>query len=238
VTVRIAMWSGPRNISTAMMRSWEARGDCFVSDEPLYGYYLAATGLEHPMGGAVMASLPNRWQDATQAMLAERPEPVWYQKHMTHHLLGEVDRGWLSGLRHAFLIRDPRAVAASYVQRRGTVTAGDLGFLQQADLFEYVTGALGQMPVVIDAADVLRDPAGTLSALCEALGVPWTDRMLSWPAGRRDTDGVWASHWYDRVEASTDFAPYAPRESEVPDWLESVVDAITPAYERLALHKL
>jgi hypothetical protein len=232
MTVRVAMWSGPRNISTAMMRSFGARPDTTVVDEPLYAHYLAETGLAHPGREEILASQPRRWADAVAGLLAPLDTDVFYQKHMTHHLLPVIGRDWLGEVANAFLIRDPAHVVASYAKVRGEPTLEDLGYPQQVEIFRAHGGP------VVDAADVLRDPAGTLSALCAALGVPWDPAMLSWPAGPRDTDGVWAPHWYAAVERSTGFGPYDPRPAEVPAQLAPLVERARPLYEELADRRL
>lgn len=226
------MWSGPRNISTAMMRSFGARPDTLVVDEPLYAHYLAETGIDHPGRAQVIASQPRRWQDAVAGLLAPVDAGVYYQKHMTHHLLPQVGREWLGRVRNAYLIRHPAHVVASYAKVRGEPTLADLGYPQQVEIFRAHGGP------VVDAADVLADPAGTLPALCAALGIAWDPAMLSWPAGRRATDGVWAPHWYAAVEASTGFAPYDPTPPVVPAHLAALVESATPLYEELAAHRL
>lgn len=236
MTVRVAMWSGPRNISTAMMRAWEHRGDCAVSDEPLYAHYLAHTGLDHPGRDQVVQAGETDWRAVVGTLLGPAPggQPVWYQKHMAHHLLPHVDRGWIVGLRNVLLVRDPRAVVASYVKARAEVAAEDIGLPQQAALYDQLCEA-GAPPPVIDAADFLQAPAAHLRALCEWLGIPFTDRMLHWPAGPRESDGVWAPHWYARVRASTGFE--APGGDARPPCLDGaaarVADACMPHYERL-----
>jgi hypothetical protein len=205
--VRIAMWSGPRNISTAMMRSFEARGDSAVTDEPFYAAYLHRTGIRHPMREAVIASQSIVPRDVAAMLVGPVPggKPVWYQKHMTLHLLDDFDRGWLTRVRNAFLIREPRAVLASYASKRADVNLADIGFVQQRELFDAVADRAGRAPPVVDAADILANPAATLEKLCAALDVPYTAAMLRWPAGRRPTDGVWAPAWYQAVERSTGF---------------------------------
>jgi hypothetical protein len=232
MTVRVAMWSGPRNISTAMMRSFGARSDSLVVDEPLYAHYLLATGLDHPARDEVIASQPHTWQEATADLLRPVDAAVYYQKHMTHHLLPVVGRGWLAQVSNAYLIRDPAAVVASYAKVRGEPTLDDLGYPQQAEIY----GSFGGP--VVDAADVLRDPRGTLSALCAALGIEFEAAMLEWPPGRRDTDGVWAPHWYAAVEQSTGFGPFNPAPPEVPERLRHLVDAARPYYEELSANRI
>ena len=237
---RIAMWSGPRNISTAMMRSFGARPDTAVVDEPFYAAYLARTGADHPMVAEVLASQPNDWREVVAALLGPVPEgkPVWYQKHMTHHMLPEFDRGWLRQVRNAFLVRAPEAVLASYVRKRAAVTLADIGIVQQRELFEREAERLGAAPPVVDAAGILADPARVLARLCAALGIGYTDAMLSWPAGRRATDGVWAPAWYAAVERSTGFET-APHETvALTPGLQRVADAARPHYEAMAAHRL
>jgi Sulfotransferase domain len=230
------MWSGPRTVSTALMRSFGNRADTVVVDEPLYGYYLARTGVDHPGRAEIIASMSADWHEVL-GQLARSPVPegksVYYQKHMTHHLLPEVDRSALSGLRHAFLIRDPRQLLASYARVRSAPVLADLGLEQQAEIFSAFGGP------VIDSADILRDPRAALEALCDALGIGFTEAMLSWPAGPRDTDGVWAPYWYDSVWRSTGFGPYRqPARDELPPELANLAAQCQPFYEQLAAHRL
>lgn len=239
--VRIAMWSGPRNVSTAMMRSFGARPDTAVVDEPFYAAYLAGTGIVHPMNAEVLASQPNDWRDVVNSLLGPVPgnKPVYYQKHMTHHMIESFGRDWLGAVRNAFLIRDPAAVLASYVRKRGGVTLADIGIVQQRELFDREAGRLGAAPPVVEGVDVLADPAAMLARLCSALGIEYTDAMLSWPTGRRDTDGAWAPAWYNAVERSTGFeAPSSRSVIELPDELRRIADDARPHYEALAAHRL
>jgi hypothetical protein len=233
---RIAMWSGPRTVSTALMRSFENRPDTQVVDEPLYAFYLANTSVDHPGRAEIIASMPADWREVL-AQLARAPLPdgksVYYQKHMTHHLLPQVERTAFAGLRHAFLIRNPRQLLASYAKVRSAPTLADLGLAQQAEIFAAFGGP------VIDSADILRDPRAALEALCDALSIGFDPAMLSWPPGPRPTDGVWARYWYDRVWRSTGFGPY--RESGGDDLspeLESLAAQCQPFYQELAAHRL
>lgn len=240
--VRICMWSGPRNISTAMMRAFENRPDCAVSDEPFYAAYLAETGLDHPMRNEVLTSQPTDWRAVATALAGPAPggAAVWYQKHMTHHMLDGFGLDWADGAVNAFLIRDPARVLASYVVKRGEVTLADIGVERQRDLFEREADRLGAPPPVVEGRDVLADPAGTLGRLCAALGIAFDPAMLAWPAGPRDSDGVWAPAWYDAVERSTGFGP-PPDETAPPvlsDDLRRIADAARPHYERLVAFRL
>ncbi|HEV2934613.1 MAG TPA: hypothetical protein VGY96_15880 [Streptosporangiaceae bacterium] len=232
---RIAMWSGPRTVSTALMRAWENRPDTVVSDEPLYAFYLDRTGIDHPGRDAVIASQPTDWR-VVLARLTGAPLPsgatIGYAKHMTHHLLPEVDRAALAGLRHAHLIRDPRELLASYARVRTEPTVADLGLAQQAEIFETFGGP------VVDSRDLLADPEGILRALCHALGVPFDGRMLAWPPGPRDSDGVWAPYWYDSVRASTGFAAYHPPAEPLPARLEPLADRCMPYFSRLHRYRI
>jgi hypothetical protein len=232
---RIAMWSGPRTISTALMRAFENRPDTVVTDEPLYGFYLARTQIPHPGREEIITSMPTDWPEVLR-QLTELPLPpgktVYYQKHMTHHLLPEVDRGALRALRHAFLIRDPRQLLASYARVRSAPVLADLGLEQQVEIFGRFGGP------VVDAADILRRPGPMLAALCAALEVPFDPAMLSWPAGPRDSDGVWAPHWYERVWRSTGFRPYRETAAELPSPLEPLAAACQPFYQEMAAHRL
>ena len=240
--IRIAMWSGPRNISTAMMRSFENRADTAVVDEPFYAAFLAATGIDHPMREESLASQSQDWREVVESLLGPVPNgrPVFYQKHMTQHMVPGFGRDWIAKMRNAFLIRAPEDVLLSYTQKREDVTLDDIGFVSQGELFEREAQRLGHAPPVVHADDVLSDPRSTLSKLCDALGIPFSEAMLSWPAGKRSTDGVWAPVWYGSVERSTGFAsqPKAEMRKPLADHLQRIADAARPHYERLASFRI
>jgi Sulfotransferase domain len=246
-TVRIAMWSGPRNISTAMMRAWGNRPDTTVIDEPFYAYYLERTGKKHPGAAAVIAAGETNL-DKIIASLTKDPLPsgkqILFQKQMTHHLLPEIDRGWIVDLANCFLIRNPREVILSYIKKNPDPSLEDLGFVQQREIFEFVRDRTksyrqtSSVPPVIDARDVLENPERTLRVLCDAIGVEFDKAMLSWPPGLRETDGIWAKYWYDAVARSTSFEPYKSREGNVPDNLREVYDKCRQCYEELYQHRL
>jgi len=240
MTIRIAMWSGPRNISTAMMRSWGNRPDTFVCDEPLYAHYLEQTGLDHPGAQEVIAHHESDWRVVVD-MLVGSPvhgRAIFYQKHMAHHLLPDMDRDWLSSLTNCFLIRDPREMVTSLIKRYADVTIEDTGLPQQVEIFETVRSNTGSVPPVLDARDVLTDPRGMLTRLCHALGVAFLDDMLTWPAGPRDTDGIWAKHWYDAVNESTGFKPFSPKNEPVPSELQPQLDQCMEYYNHLAAFRM
>jgi hypothetical protein len=237
MTIRVAMWSGPRNISTAMMRAFENRPDAVVVDEPFYAAYLAATGKAHPLRDKVLASQPQDWRVVARDLLAPRERPIFYQKHMTHHMLPGIDLDWMDACRNVFLVRAPEAVLASYAARRDEVALEDIGFVRQAELFDREAARLGRAPPVIDAADVLADPRGTLTALCAALAIPFREEMLVWPAGPRATDGAWAPAWYAAVERSTGFGPPGAT-GDLDDTLKRIAEAARPYYERLVRFRI
>jgi hypothetical protein len=237
---RIAMWSGPRNISTALLRSWENRPDTFVCDEPLYAHYLLETGADHPGSAEVIAHHESDWRKVVDWLTGPVPggKAVFYQKHMTHHLLPEVDRGWLDEVESCFLIREPREMITSLAKKLEAPTLRDTGLVQQVEIFERVRERTGKVPPVIDSRDVLEDPQGVLGRLCQVLGLDFLPEMLSWPPGRRETDGIWARHWYESVEASTGFQPYRPKPDPVPEELEDLHATCLTYYEAMSRHRL
>lgn len=237
--VRIAMWSGPRNLSTAMMRSFGARADTHCIDEPFYAAYLARTGLNHPMRAEILAA-----HEADPEVVARHltewtpPKPIFFQKHMTHHMVAGMPREWMGRVRNAFLIRHPARVLASYARKMESVDLEAVGFPQQAELFDQAANLTGEAPAVIDADDLLRDPPRMLAALCAKLGITFDAAMLSWKPGPKPEDGAWAPHWYDAIWASAGFA--APRDDapELPPPLARLSEQALPIYERLAAFKL
>ncbi len=234
MTIRLAMWSGPRNISTALMRSWENRPDCSVVDEPFYAYYLAQTNSPHPGFEQVLASQSQYYEDVAKQLASDACDtPLQYQKHMTQHMLTD-DLSWAEGFKHCFLIRDPAEVVMSYTKSRGECSAEDIGIIRQAELYQQLTELSGQEIPVIDSNDVLKAPKAMLRRLCDLLELPFYTEMLSWPAGKRDSDGVWAEHWYHSVENSTGFSPYKAKELTLTSAQQQVVDQVKPAFEFLA----
>jgi Sulfotransferase domain len=251
--VRIAMWSGPRNISTAMMRAWGNRADTAVIDEPFYAYYLERTGKTHPGADEVIAQGETDWRKVVAGLTGPIPNDkrIYFQKQMTHHLLPEIDREWIVDLANCFLIRDPREVILSYIKKNPEPELEDLGFVQQCEIFNFVREKVGtsrrevrgrrnvpSLPIVVDARDVLENPERILRILCDAIGVPFDVAMLSWPPGLRDSDGIWAKYWYDDVARSTSFQPYQPREGIIPNRLREIYERCRECYERLYQHRL
>lgn len=236
----LAMWSGPRNISTAMMRSWGSRDDTIVVDEPFYAFFLDRTGRDDPGREEVLRSQPLDWREVAANLTAPLPpgKQISYQKQMSHHLLPEVGYDWMAPLTHVFLIREPARMLSSLDGVLETPELRDTGMPQQGELFERLCQERGEAPPVIDARDVLQDPRGMLTVLCHAVGVEFQPAMLRWEAGPRPTDGVWGEHWYRTVVRSTGFMPYRERAVTLSPALEAINEACQPIYERLYAHRL
>ena len=235
MTVHICMWSGPRNLSTAMMRSFSSRADTFVSDEPFYGAYLRTTRDDQPMADQVIAAMDCDWHSVAQTLRGPCPDgsPVWYQKHMSHHMEGPVTIADFPDARHAFLIRDPRRVAASYAAKRSAIRPEHLGTARQRRYFEMIADRAGSAPPVIDSDAVLADPAGHLAKLCARLGLTWDPAMLHWRVGPHPQDGIWEAHWYDAVNASTGFGPPAGALPDLPAEYAVVAESCMADYHAM-----
>jgi len=223
------------------MRAWENRTDTVVVDEPLYAYYLERTGKDHPNAAEVIAHGETDWRKVVVG-LTKDPIPsvkrIFFQKHMTHHLLPEIDRAWIVDPMNCFLIRDPREVILSYIKKNPHPALEDLGFVQQCEIFNFVRERTNSVPPVIDADHVLKNPEKMLRLLCGAIGVDFDEAMLSWPPGLRETDGIWAKHWYDAVARSTSFEPYKPREGHVPNSLRAIYERCQECYNQLYQYRL
>ncbi len=228
-TKRICLWSGPRNVSTALMYAFAQRQDTQVIDEPLYAHYLYVTGASHPGSAEVMASMSTDGAAVVQdVILGPCEKPVLFMKQMAHHLVA-IDRGFLQGTVNVLLIRDPRDMLPSLAKILDTPTLADTGLRVQAELLSELRG-LGQSPPVLDARLLLENPSGVLRALCEQVGIPFDAGMLSWPTGGHPADGVWARYWYGNVHRSTGFAPYRRKLEGVPLGLRDVLEACLEYY--------
>ena len=234
----LAMWSGPRNISTAMMYAFGNRPDCTAWDEPFYAFSLVHHGNDHPMRAEIIAANDSNWDSLVARCLGPAEKPLFYQKHMTHHMLKGYDRSWINGLTNAFLVRSPERVLASYTKKWSDVSLRDIGFVEQAEIFEQVADHLGHAPPVVDADDVLADPRAILARLCAACGIIFDDAMLKWEAGPKPFDGVWAPHWYNAVWASTGLSRPEPKPVELPAALQKIADTARPWYEKMRPYRL
>ncbi len=237
------MWSGPRNLSTALMRAFSSRPDTAVLDEPFYAHYLRESGIAHPGREQVMASYENDWRRVVDHIAGPVPgrKSIWYQKHMAHHMLPHIDSQRLidgGQLVHAFLIRDPAEVITSYTKVYPNMTLAETGLPYQVDLFAQAKRATGSIPAVVDAKDILIDPKRVLGRLCETLGIEFTEQMLSWKAGPHPDDGNWAPYWYQHVYQSTGFEKYRARDEPLPAQFKSMCDEAMRLYDVLASHRL
>lgn len=232
--MRIAMWSGPRNLSTAMMYAFGNRPDFAVWDEPFYAPYLATTGSDHPMKDDIIAAHETDPTKVVARCIGSIPgeKPHFYMKQMPHHMVDSMPMDWAKDCVNIHLIRHPARVIASYGAKRDTVTASDIGFAQQAAMFDKIGG------LVIDSADIRDNPEEMLHLMCDAIGLPFDPAMLHWPAGGSDDDGIWAAHWYGAVHKSTGFAgPEGPLPVLSGRDAELLASAL-PHYDRLAREKI
>lgn len=230
----IAMWSGPRNLSTAMMYSFAQRDDCKVIDEPFYAAYLSATGIEHAMHKEIILHGEKNPENVAESCAKEGLElPIFYQKHMTKHMLPSIDRGWIHKVCNVFLIRDPARVIASYHAKQQDPELSDIGVKEQLEIFDIVSQKEGEPPTVIDSADILAAPEVMLRALCNAIDIEFQPAMLSWSSGPKEYDGVWAPHWYKSVWQSNGFAVPETRSVQVPEHLLGLLETANLYYEQL-----
>ena len=237
---RIAMWSGPINISTALLRSWGNREDTFVNDEPLYAAFLNETGFDHPIAEEIVDYYETDWRKVVAGLTGEIPrgKTIYYQKHMAHHLLPGMGREWFDSLENCFLLRHPAEMLTSLIKILPEPGLADTGLPQQLELFSKVQEQTGRRPPVLDSRDVLENPERLLRLLCEEIGIDFSSAMLSWEPGKRDTDGIWAPHWYAEGEKTTSFRPYIPKEEEVPGEFGTVLKECMEIYEELYQHRL
>lgn len=238
--IRIAMWSGPRNISTAMMRAWESRSDTFVVDEPFYPYYLSKTDVDHPGRKEIIESGELDEGVVSNGLISDTKgdSSIYYQKHITHHLLPSVSREWMKKVVNCFLIRDPKDMIISYSKVHSELNIHLLGLNEQYEIFEYVKKITGDVPPVIDSMDVLMNPREVLSKLCDRIGVIFSEEMLSWSKGERDTDGIWGKHWYKNVIDSTGFNTYKEKEEDIPDKYVELYEECSKIYDSLYKYRI
>ncbi len=222
-----------------MMRAWASRADCQVVDEPFYAHYLLKTGYDHPGAAEVIAAYETDWRQVIKNLLADDGgAPIRFHKHMTQHMLPQIDRKWLERVSSFFLIRDPRRMLLSFSRVIPNPSLDQTGLPQQLELFNAVRAMTGSVPPVIEARAILRDPERSLRRLCGALELPFDPAMLSWESGRRTSDGIWAKHWYKRVESSTGFAPYAEDDSPLPAKMRALQAECQGIYDQLARHRI
>ena len=237
--IRIAMWSGPRSISTALMRSFENRPDTFVTDEPFYAHYLKKTGIDHPLRNEVMENNNTDWNRVANEIIGTIPKgkDIWYQKHMAQHIFPGCDMKWVGKLQNCILIRNPRKVIYSYSKKYEISSISQLGYNQQINLFNMLN-EMGAPPLILDADDILKNPKQMLKLLCEKLSIQFYDKMLTWPSGKRESDGIWGQHWYGSVEASNGFLPYTKEKGDLPNKYKDIYKACLESYQQLHSHQI
>ncbi len=238
-TTRISLWSGPRNISTALMYSFAQRADTLVFDEPLYGYYLEHSPAKtyHPGADEIIASMDTNGQNVVDMMCGPHDKPVAFFKNMTHHILPELDLSFLKNLVNVILTRDPVEMIPSFAKVIDQPKISDIGYAQHVELLEKME-EMGIKPIVLDSKQVLLTPKSTLSNLCDRIGIPFDEHMLHWQPGARPEDGIWAKYWYSNVHESVGFQPYKPKETPFPDHLKPLLEECIPYYEKLKEYAL
>ena len=238
--IYIAMWSGPRNISTALMRSFENRPDCHVSDEPFYAHFLHKTRVNHPMREEVIATGNTNWDQVVREITGpiQNGKNIWYQKHMAHHNLPGAELQWTGKVQNCFLIRHPKEVILSYSKKYNIKSIHQLGYPQLTELYQMLHQKNSEPPIILDSTDVLSDPESILSLFCNELGIPFYTEMLSWPSGSRKTDGIWGQHWYNDVETSTGFQPYEEKKEVLPPDYQAIYEECMEHYQLLYTHRL
>ena len=214
--MRIACWSGPRNISTALMRSWSSRDDTFVSDEPFYAYYLKEKQLKHPMYKEIIKHYPNRYKDVITSLTSEIPndKQYWYQKHMAHHLIDLSNIDWIRVFENCILIRHPKDVINSYIKKNTLNHIDELGYPQQYKIMRYLD-SIGKKFVVIDSNILMNNPEKQLSQWCRKIDLAFDTSMLKWEIGNHPQDGIWWKHWYDNVITSTKFQKFSSSNNNI-----------------------
>ncbi len=232
MTVRINMWSGPRNLSTAMMYSWRERSDTTVVDEPIYAHYLRVSGRRHPGDADVLASQDTDGEAVVRdVMLGDYDTPVVFFKQIAKHLI-DLDRSFLPEFRNILLTRDPLDMLTSLQVQLPDLTLDDTGFVELVEILESLH-SMGEEPIVVETRRLLEDPAEVLGAVCQACGIDFDPAMLTWPAGPKPEDGIWAEHWYHGVHRSTGWQPYVAKDVELLPHLQPVLEAAMPLHDRL-----
>jgi len=237
---RISMWSGPRNISTALMRSFENRSDTFVIDEPFYSFFLKNTGIKHPIYKEVIEKYDSSWNNIANTLIGPIPnnKKIWYQKLMTHHWADNQPLDWTINTINCFLIRNPKDVILSYLKIHQEVTPELIGLPQQVHMFNHITEQINKIPIVISSEDILKNPKLMLQKLCNLLDIPFLEQMLSWPTGARESDGIWGKYWYKNVVKTSSFSKFSEKNEEFPRQFSSLLDKCNTYYKQMEKYKI
>ena len=237
---KIGMWSGPRNISTALMRSFENRSDTAVLDEPFYAYFLNETGIKHPIYKQVIQTYETSWKNISNTLTGPIPngKSIWYQKLMTHHWVKNAPLDWLEKIHNCFLIRNPKQVIISYLKIHNNITPELIGLPQQLHIFNTVVKKTNKIPIVISSEDILENPKLMLELLCNLLDIPFSDQMLQWPKGTRDSDGIWGEYWYKNVVQTTSFKKPLNQTEKMSDRLANLLEECMSYYKQMEKYKI
>ena len=233
--IYIAMWSGPRNLSTALMRSFENRTDTTVIDEPFYAHFLKQTNLNHPGRDEIISTQDSNWDSIVKRITGPIPQnkSIWYQKHMAQHNLEGCDITWIKNFQNCILIRDPKYVIPSYNKEHSLSDEKLLGYSQQLDLIQMLEDEKGVTPPIFDATDILKSPEQALKKICISVGISFSDKMLKWPRGKRKSDGIWAKYWYGNVENSSGFKPFQKKNIIIDKELIPLYDKCLEGYNSM-----
>ena len=231
--MNIYMWSGPRNLSTALMRSFENREDTKVWDEPFYAYYLKETKKNHPLANEIINKYETNLDKIIDLVTAEK-DFIYFQKHMSHHIIKKIPINWITKGINCFLIRHPKEVLLSYIQKNDLIDSNDLGYPAQLRLFNYIKTSNKKI-LVIDAKDLSEKPEIILKKICKKINIPFTEKMLNWPKGRRDSDGIWEKIWYKNVKSSTSFNKILNKEYEIPKKYNHIYNECLRIYDQLKI---
>ena len=234
--MNIYMWSGPRNLSTALMRSFENREDTKVWDEPFYAYYLKETKKDHPLANEIINKYETNLEKIIDLVTAEK-DFIYFQKHMSHHIIKKIPINWITKGINCFLIRHPKEVLLSYIQKNDLIDSNDLGYPAQLRLFNYIKTSNKKI-LVIDAKDLSEKPEIILKKICKKINIPFTEKMLNWPKGRRDSDGIWEKIWYKNVKSSTSFNKILNKEYEIPKKYNHIYNECLKIYDQLKIYNI
>ena len=231
---RIACWSGPRNISTALMRSWSSRNDTYVSDEPFYAHYLKEKDLKHPMYKDIIDYYPTDYNQIVKNLTSEIPhgKKIWYQKHMAHHLIDSNNINWIKDFDNCILIRHPKDVINSYIKKNALKHINELGYPQQYEIIRYLNN-IGKKFIVIDSNILLKSPKKILSNWCKRIDLKFDKSMLKWTKGNHPQDGIWWKHWYNNVITTTHFQKFPSNVNRLDEKYKSIYDEALDYYNKL-----
>ena len=230
----VACWSGPRNISTALMRSWSSRKDTFVTDEPFYAYYLKETKLKHPLYKEIIDKYSSNYDEVVNYLINRIPKDkkIWYQKHMAHHIFSFNNIEWINNCENCILLRHPKEVISSYSKKNKLNSVEELGYPQQYEIIKYLK-KINKSYVIIDSSELLKNPEKVLSNWCMKINIKFDKSMLRWEKGNYDSDGIWWKSWYDNVIKTTGFKEYEKKDINIENKYDSIYNESMKYYTYL-----